>query len=445
MVFSKGTRVISMITAATMASCALTACAPSTPDEKTNADGEIVVDMWHSASGAANQTLQEIVSDFNESHEGEIEINASYQGGYGDSIAKFISSVQTGELPALMQANDVQTAWLYDSKLSTPAEDLGDGYDFGGLVDAVQNYYTIDDKIQSMPFMVSQPGMYVNDDVLEDAGVDPDSLDSMDGLLDAAEKIHDRTGMAGLTFHNTGWWVEEFQAAAGEFMCSPENGTGANRPKEFNLDSQTTIDLWSRIGELYKSGAIHNPGSGGDASNGAFIAKKAGIMINSSGNYGNVIDGNPSFNWSIHSLPSGTKNGGAVPGGNSLWAIKEGHSERTQEAAWEFMKYVGSDEVQQKIFNETGYLPTTSKAAEELNELTPQQQGLINQLEDTPSSQITAGCKSGALNDARTSYESAMSAIANGADAKDEMTRAKKKADASIENYNRRAENTKGL
>ena len=78
MVFSKGTRVISMITAATMASCALTACAPSTPDEKTNADGEIVVDMWHSASGAANQTLQEIVSDFNESHEGEIEINASY-------------------------------------------------------------------------------------------------------------------------------------------------------------------------------------------------------------------------------------------------------------------------------------------------------------------------------------------------------------------------------
>lgn len=428
------------LTAATLlTSTTLVACGGAGGGETTkNADGEIVVDFWHSASGAAATTLEEIVSDFNAEHEGEIEVNASYQGSYEDSISKFIASVQTGELPAMLQASDVQTAYLRDSGVITPAQEITDDYDYDNLVDAVKNYYQFEDKVYSMPFMVSQPAIYTNDDELEQAGVNPDDLKTVEGLLDAAEKIHEKTGHAGLTFHHSGWYMEEFQSSMGNYLCSPENGV-SEKATEFNLESEDNVKLWERIGELYAKGAIHNPGKDGSAATGAFLSNEATIQLNSSGNYGNIQSGNPNFKWSIRSLPRDTDEAGAVPGGNSLWSIKEGHSEETQEAVAEFMKYAGSDDVQKKIFDETGYLPTTTGAGDSLDGLEPQQEALIEQLTSTPENNVTAGCKTGALNAARKSYESAMSSIANGSDAKKALTEAQQGANNEISSYNERA------
>lgn len=425
--------------AALLTSTTLVACGGAGGGETTkNADGEIVVDFWHSASGAAATTLEEIVSDFNAEHEGEIEVNASYQGSYEDSISKFIASVQTGELPAMLQASDVQTAYLRDSGVITPAQEITDDYDYGNLVDAVKNYYQFEDKVYSMPFMVSQPAIYTNDDELEQAGVNPDDLKTVEGLLNAAEKIHEKTGHAGLTFHHSGWYMEEFQSSMGNYLCSPENGV-SEKATEFNLESEDNVALWERIGELYAKGAIHNPGKDGSAATGAFLSNEATIQLNSSGNYGNIQSGNPNFKWSIRSLPRDTDEAGAVPGGNSLWSIKEGHSEETQEAVAEFMKYAGSDDVQKKIFDETGYLPTTTGAGDTLEGLEPQQEALIEQLTSTPENKVTAGCKTGALNAARKSYESAMSSIANGSDAKTALTEAQQGANNEISSYNERA------
>ena len=320
----------------------------------------------------------------------------------------------------------------------TPAQEITDDYDYGNLVDAVKNYYQFEDKVYSMPFMVSQPAMYTNDDELEQAGVNPDDLKTVEGLLDATEKIHEKTGHAGLTFHHSGWYMEELQSSMGDYLCSPENGV-SEQATEFNLESQENVALWERIGELYAKGAIHNPGSDGSAATGAFLSNEATIQLNSSGNYGNIQSGNPNFEWSIRSLPRDTDEAGAVPGGNSLWSIKEGHSEETQEAVAEFMKYVGSDDVQKKIFDETGYLPTTTGAGESLSDLEPQQEALIEQLQSTPENKVTAGCKTGALNAARKSYEAAMSSIANGTDVKKALAEAQQGANNEIASYNERA------
>ena len=52
---------------------------------------------------------------------------------------------------------------------------------------------------------------------------------------------------------------------------------------------------------------------------------------------------------------------------------------------------------------------------------------------------MTAGCKTGALNSARNSYQSAMSSIANGSDSKTALDEAQQGADAEITSYNERA------
>ncbi|GAV96457.1 sugar ABC transporter substrate-binding protein [Corynebacterium glutamicum] len=441
MKFSKiaATLAVSGLTAVSLA-----ACSSGGGETTTNADGATVVTFWHSSSGAGGETLEALVDEFNQEHAGEIEVQASFQGSYEDAISKFIASVQTGDLPALIQASDVQTRYMKDSGLVMPAEELSarsGEYDFDSLIPAVSNYYTMDDTVYSMPAMVSQPAMYTNDDALTAAGVDPESLKTVEGLLDAAERIHDVTGKAGLTFHHSGWYMEQFGSALGQQWCSPENGVGAQPADSFNIDTPEMVDAWTRIGELYELGAIQNPGNDGSAATGAFVSGEAAIQLNSSGGYGNVASAAPTFDWSIRSLPRNTEEAGAVPGGNSLWAIEEGHSEDVQNATWEFMKFIGSDESQERIFIETGYLPTTEGAQAGLADLTPQQEGLIDQLSTTPVNTVTAGCHSGALNDARQSYQTAMSSIANNGDAQSAINDAQQGADAAIASYNDRAGN----
>lgn len=414
----------------------LAGCASGAGPE-TNADGSTIVDFWHASSGAAGQTLQALVDEFNAAHKGQIEVVASYQGSYEDEISKFISSVQTHDLPVLLQASDVQTAFLRDSQLVTPASEFaksGD-YDFSQLVPPAANYYTMDGTVWSMPALVSQPEIYVNNDLLEQAGVDPTSLDTTTKLLDAAQAVHDSTGKFGLTFHQSGWYMEEFTAMLGKQWCTPENGTGTDQVSTFSLSDPDVTAFWSRMSQLYGADVIQNPGTDGAAATGAFLSGQAAIQLNSSGNYGNVIDGDPAFNWSIVPLPRDTEDAGAVPGGNSLWVINDNHSQAQQQAAWEFMKFIGSDEVQQRIFKETGYLPTTKTAARELDGLTPQQQVMIDQLLNTPVNTVTAGCHTGALNAARTDYQAAMSTIANAADAPAALAKAQQAADKTIKQY----------
>ncbi|AKK11637.1 extracellular solute-binding protein [Corynebacterium uterequi] len=434
-------RIAALIAAVGISATGLVACGNDGGTE-TNADGEIVVNFWHSSSGAAGETLQGLVDEFNKSHEGQIEVTASYQGNYGDAISKFIASVQTGDLPAILQASDVQTAYLHDSGIAVPAYELAEkdgSYDFEQLLPLVKNYYSFEDKVYSMPAMVSQPALYVNNDLLAEAGVNKDSLGTVQGLIDAATTIKDKTGKAGLTFHHSGWYVEQSNAMLGELHCTPENGTTAEQARSFNLTNDALVDTWQQFGAMFASGALHNPGTDSAAATGAFQAEEAAMQMNSSGGYGNLAGADLGFDWSILPLPRSTDSAGAVPGGNSLWAIKEGHSEEVQQAAWEFMKFIGSDAAQQKIFTETGYLPTTRSALAGLTDVTPQQQALLDQLATTPVSTVTAGCKSGALNDARNSYQTAMTDIANGADAARALDAAQVSADQSVASYIERA------
>ena len=435
------------ILACLAASATLVSCSNEQSEELTkNSDGEIVVKFWHASGGAAGEVLGNIIEDFNKENEGEIEVQASYQGDYNDTISKFISSVQTGGLPVLLQANELQTAYLRDSGLVTPAADFAEkdpDYSFDQLLPIVSQYYTLDDKVYSMPAMVSQPAMYVNNDLLAEAGVKIEDIDSVDAFLDAVEKVHAETGVAGLTFYHNGWWNEQFAALLGNQFCSPDNGNGEQPADAFNLTEENYVNTWARMGELFASGAIHNPGEDSAAASGAFQSGRVAFQLNSSSGYGDIANADLPFDWSIESMPTSTEDAGAVPGGNSLWIIDEGNSDELQQAAWEFMKYIGSDEIQKKIFIESGYLPTTEGAASSLGETTPQQDSLLEQLENTKVSPVTAGCKSGAMNVARKSYGAAISEIANGKDAAAALEKAQTAANNAIETYNERAKYTK--
>jgi sn-glycerol 3-phosphate transport system substrate-binding protein len=412
----------------------------SSPDATTDSTGDAVeLDFWYSVSGVPADTLTDLVDEFNDAHD-DITVNAVYQGSYVDSMAKLTNAVQSGDLPDIIQGGDTFSTYLHDTGLTIAPGEVAavDGTTFDGedLVPVLANYYTFDGELSSVPIMVSQPVVLYNAGMLEDAGVDPSTVpSSVADLFDVATAVHGATGTAGLTMFLDPWWSEQFSASEGLTYCTPDNGVGADPADSFVYTTDTQIGIWEQLQGLVDSGAMLNTGTDGNASLTAFASEQAAIMIQSSRIFGDA-ERAADFEFGTWPLPIGSTDGGAVPGGNSVWLIDEGRSSESLAAAATFVHYLASPEVQARIFLETGYLPTSQEALGSLQgTVTDVQQVALDQLAATTDSIPSAGCHAGAMNEARDAVKSAIEAVVGGADVRATWEDAEQRGNDAISDY----------
>ncbi|WGD37677.1 extracellular solute-binding protein [Lysinibacter sp. HNR] len=416
----------------------------SSTDTSTTSDA-VELDFWYSVSGVPATTLGTLVDEFNEDHAGEIVVKPLFQGSYDESISKLTNAVQAGDLPVLIQGGDTFSTYLKDTGLTAPPGSVtnseGKKYSGTDLVPIIKNYYTFDGELSSYPIMVSQPAVIYNTELLTQAGIDPaNAPTSITELLSLAAQIHSSSGTAGLTMFTDPWWAEQFSAAAGLEYCTPENGVGAEPAEKFNYASDTQVDIWQEIQDLVRSGAMLNTGSDGTASLTAFSTGQAALMVQSSRIYGDVKAA-ANFDFGVWPFPVSSSNGGAVPGGSSVWIIKEGHSDQELAAAASFGEFLASDAAQERIFAETGYLPTSLSALNSLSQspaTNAMQSVLLNQLENTPSTTASAGCHTGAMGQARPLVKSALEEIIGGGNPQTALRNAEEAGNKAIATYNER-------
>lgn len=436
--YKKTLAALSMITVG-----ALTAASCSAADDgglKRNADGEIVVDLWHAQSGDAGNLLDKLVEQFNEEQQGKIEVNAVYQGSYEDNFAKLAATIQTGNVPTLMQASDVQTAYMKDSGITLPMQEaLGEqGAEIrNNLLPAVSNYYVMDDELWSMPMFVSQPAAYINTDILKKAGVDPTTLVTFDDYLNAADKIYEVTGTPGLVFATSAWFNEEFVAGLNQMYCTPGNGVEGERADGLGFLNDEVYALWDRIQQGYEKGSIVDVGDSGSDGAALLTSGNVAMQFNSSGNVTSVQETGIPF--TIRPLPRATEKAGAVPGGNSLWILKNNKSQEEIDAAAEFAKFVASDGWQERVLPESGYIPATNSAAEHTSGLPSQQMALVKNLVETPATTVTAGCHIGAMSQIRSEVDTAVQSVAKGTAPQEAFSKVNEAAELAIERYETRA------
>ncbi|MGG7509855.1 extracellular solute-binding protein [Plantibacter sp. YIM 135249] len=414
----------------------LAGCA-GTPEKPA---GPVKIDFWYSATGVPADTLVALVDEFNQSHE-DVTINAIFQGQYEESMAKLANAVQGGELPAIIQGGDTFSTYLKDSGLTVPPGEVknleGKTFDDSDLVPVLANYYTFDGELSSIPIMVSQPVIVYNTAVLEAAGIDPAKPPkTLDELFDVATKLHGASGKPGFTTFIDQWWPEQFSASEGIAYCTPDNGVGSEAATGFSYASDRQVAIWQRMQDLVTSGAMLNVGSDGGAALNAFVAGEAALMLQSSRIYGDAKKA-AGFEFGAWPLPIGSSKGGAVPGGNSVWLVKDGNSDAELAAAASFAEFLATPESQSRIFEETGYLPSSTTALDELGDtVTPTQEVLLEQLKNTTDSVASAGCHTGAMGEARKLAKSAVEEIFGGADVKTALMKAQDGGDKAIKEYN---------
>ncbi len=410
-------------------------------------DGEKVqITFWHAMGGVNGETTQALVDDFNASQD-EIEVHAEYQGTYDDAITKLKAAMQSGEgLPDVCQMYDVGTKFMVDSGAVVPVEDMFEstGYDPSSVMDVITSYYTTDGKQYAMPFNVSTPMLYYNKDVFEAAGLDPEKPPkTYDEVLEYAKQIVE-SGAApvGYSQYIYGWFFEQQLAGLGAFYGNNDNGrTEPITAVDFDQNGAglKVFETWKK---LYDSGYFENYGTVGADTQTAFFAGQVGMIIESTAILKNATNSSP-FEIGTGYLPKVEENedGGVIIGGGALWMM-DSEDQAKEDAAWKFIEYCTTPEAQAKWSMGTGYFAINPAAYETEDfkaylEENPNFMTAINQLNDTPVNNYTAGVLSGVQTESRLIFNDIMPQVYDGKLTPEEgVAELAKQVNAAIENYN---------
>ncbi|MFL0195715.1 ABC transporter substrate-binding protein [Clostridium sp. WILCCON 0269] len=403
---------ISLLMASLMIGGILTGCGNS-----GNASKPVEITFWHSMSGKNGQALTKMVNDFNNSHK-DIKVNAQYQGKYDDGINKLKSAERTKNGPDVMQVYDIGTRFMIDSGWVKPIQDFIDDekYDTSNLEPNIAGYYTVNDKLYSMPFNSSTPIMYYNKDSFKAAGLNPDSpprtfSELEQDMVKLTKK--DNSGKVtqyGYSMAIYGWFFEQFIVKQGQYYANNGNGRKA-APTAVEFDKNGSgLKILNEWQELVKSGNAGNFGRNEDDTENAFIAGKTAIYIESTADLSAVLSGvGGRFQIGTAFLPSfdGVQDGGVSIGGASLWAMNSNDKEK-EKATWEFIKYMVSPDEQAYWATQTGYFPVTKKAYDvqlmkDNLKQKPQFQTAIDQLHASPA--VAKGALMSVFPEARQTVE----------------------------------------
>lgn len=88
---------------------------------------------------------------------------------------KLKASLGSNSGPDIIQVYEIGSKFMIDSKMITPVQQFidADKFDLSQLEPNITRYYTIDGKLNAMPFNTSNPILYYNKDAFKAAGLDP--------------------------------------------------------------------------------------------------------------------------------------------------------------------------------------------------------------------------------------------------------------------------------
>ena len=322
----------------------------------------ITIQWWHALEDQYSETVQEVVDDFNSSQD-LITVEPVYVGSYAEVNEALVAAHAAGTgLPALTVAN---TPYVAEYGAGGLTEDLtpyieATGFeidDFGkGLVDAS----SYDGKQVALPFLISTQVMYYNQDMADELGITiPENFADMDAFLEQASVI----GADGTTERYgtvvpgwDQWYFETFYLNNGVKIVNDDQVST-------DLGSEAAVSLVNKFKEWCDKGWIYWA-NGTDASSimrQNFIDGKAFSVIHTSSLYNTYVD-LCDFEVGMSWLPGGDTKNQEI--GGCVLLIPAKNDQATKNAAWQFLSYLCSKDVNMKWATETGYIPTRNSVLE---------------------------------------------------------------------------------
>lgn len=352
-------KLVSLLLALVMV-LSLAACGNGGEDNKGNDDvnyevtEKIEIVWWHALESQYDELVTRIVDDFNKSQD-LITVHAEYKGSYTEIHEALALAHKDGSgLPALTVAN---TPYVADYGAAGICEDLTpyieatkfDIDDFGaGLIEAS----SYEGKNIALPFLISTQVIYYNKTMADDLGITiPDKLEDWDDFMaDFASKKPDMyvTEIPGWDH----WYFETYYRNSGLSMIS-EDGLSTDLNNDASVALTTKIQNWCNQGWAkwcYGTDASANMRQD-------FQDQKTFSVMHTSSLYNTYVDRCKDFEVGMAWYPSVNGKAESEIGGCVL-LIPSKNDQATKNAAWVFLQYLCSKDINMTWAKETGYMPT---------------------------------------------------------------------------------------
>lgn len=349
---------------------------------ETSADGKLVIEYWHvNAETQGGESIETLVNAFNEQSD-TIRVVARYNPDmYKGLLQNLQAEVASGNAPDVVQVGWSYLEYFNENFSYTSPETIIDNYfseDTSFLEDNfLDNILALAQGAEGeqigMPYSLSTPVLYLNPAMLEEAGLDPAGPSTWEEVVEYAAEIKDTTGKYGI-------YVQEPADNWATQALLESNGAKMITDGEATFASAEGIEAYQTYADMVQDKtALHISWDEGLK---AFADGEVGMAFTTVARSKSILD-TVSFEVTTVEAPAWDGEEKRVPAGGAFLAITA-QDEETQKAAWEFQKFLYTNESVEEWSIGTGYVPATvafeGEALEGILEVNPLMEAAIEQM-----------------------------------------------------------------
>lgn len=340
------------------------------PPQVTAAPGALKIQFWHALTGASQVAeFQKLADQFNAANP-QYYVQPILQGNYAATLQKMNAAITANSLPDMILGNpgdlgtyDAAGVMLpLDDYIKDPTDGLGA---LASQIDPALYFDTFDNRIVGISNGRSIQVMYFNADMLQAAGFDkpPATFEEFEKVCQAVSKPPDTYCFAlvpgASVFANLDWNQGGAYANADETKATFDDAAGV-----------ATLEWLKKLAD--KQWAYIPAAAFGDQTD--FGNGKVAFTIGSTAGlpfYQNAVQGSSKpFKWGIAPLPRAANGKNNVDLFGPSIGILQTTPEK-QKGAWQFLKFLLSQEVEEEWAQVTTYFPANRAAAEAVGAMDP--------------------------------------------------------------------------
>lgn len=367
-----GSTATSTATADNTSSESLTADKKSSDNGTSKSGNEkTVIEYWHcNAETQGGLTVDELVKNFNENND-HIEVVAKYNPDmYKGLMQNLQAESAAGNTPALVQIGWAFVDYFSNNFAYVSPQDAIDTYDSGDSTFLTDNFLPniLDLAVNSsgdqvgIPYSLSTPVLYVNTDLLAEAGVTNTEPQTWQEVQEICEQVRANTGKYGLYVQEPeDFWAQQamIESNGGKMLTKDGDSYKATFASDEGIEAmQTYADM------VADGSALHISWEEGAQS---FVDGNCAMLYTTIARRAYVQE-NAQFNAISVKSPEWEGKKRQIPAGGCFLAITAQDDDQIA-AAWEFEKYLYSIESMAAWTEGTGYVPPRKDVADAENGL----------------------------------------------------------------------------
>lgn len=325
----------------------------------------MVVPFWYAFGDRVRKVLLDQVARYNAS-QGHVLIRPVHQGDYFEALAKLRSAIAAGAAPPLSHVVLEVLPYLARAGVLEPLDDYEGASDLP-LLPALAQRGSFDvprgERLYGIPFNRSTPIAYGNGRLLDEARAALPT--TWEELSTTARALTHRTRGGevrwGFEVPISWWYWVAMVGQAGGRLVDAEGRLvlGGDAGDE-------ALRFWQRLVRIER---VMRPPPGRDyqawqSTNESFLGGRIATMWSSTA-FVRYLEDNAPFPVVAAPLPSGSSRA-SVPTGGTMFVIPRSAPEEEKAGAWHFVRWMCATEQTMAWSTQTGYLPLTRPAVEQL-------------------------------------------------------------------------------